>query len=255
MRNITISPGVNVGCRLRVPKLPVVFLHGVAGFSRIFGARYARSWQRVARRHGISLLTPTAHAAAKIDVRANHIAQFLDVHLPHGKFHLIGHSMGGLDARYLVSHLGLAERAVTVATLGTPHRGVVFAAELARWMPRLGEWHDFKSAFADLTEPAMAAFNTDHPDCPQVQYFSWTGRARWWQINPIFWCCARWLEPYGPHDGLVSEASARWGTFLGHVMLNHYGLMGWQFFPLDFAYLWADRLCAWVYDVLAEAEQ
>ena len=39
------------------------------------------------------------------------------------KVHLIGHSQGGLDARYAVSRLGYGSSTFSVTTLGTPHRG------------------------------------------------------------------------------------------------------------------------------------
>jgi len=36
--------------------------------------------------------------------------------------------MGGLDSRHAISlRLGLAERVLTLTTLGTPHRGTAFA--------------------------------------------------------------------------------------------------------------------------------
>lgn len=42
--------------------------------------------------------------------------------------HVIGHSMGGLVARYLVQQAGGADYARTVITLGTPHHGTPTAA-------------------------------------------------------------------------------------------------------------------------------
>lgn len=42
--------------------------------------------------------------------------------------HVIGHSMGGLVARYLVQHVGGGEYTRTVITLGTPHHGTPTAA-------------------------------------------------------------------------------------------------------------------------------
>src|SRR5207245_6473457 len=36
---------------------------------------------------------------------------------------LIAHSMGGLDARYMITHLGMAEHVRSLTTVSTPHRG------------------------------------------------------------------------------------------------------------------------------------
>lgn len=43
------------------------------------------------------------------------------------KVHLVGHSLGGLLARYYVEHLGGADKTHTVVTLGTPHSGTLTA--------------------------------------------------------------------------------------------------------------------------------
>ena len=40
---------------------------------------------------------------------------------------LMGHSMGGLDARYAVSKLGMDRHVAAVVTISTPHRGSPFA--------------------------------------------------------------------------------------------------------------------------------
>ena len=39
------------------------------------------------------------------------------------KIHIIGHSMGGLDARYLISSLGYGDSVASLTTVATPHRG------------------------------------------------------------------------------------------------------------------------------------
>lgn len=39
------------------------------------------------------------------------------------KVHIVGHSQGGLDARYAVSRLGYGPHTLSVTTLSTPHRG------------------------------------------------------------------------------------------------------------------------------------
>ena len=35
--------------------------------------------------------------------------------------------MAGLDARYMISKLGMADKVATLVTIGTPHRGSYFA--------------------------------------------------------------------------------------------------------------------------------
>jgi pimeloyl-ACP methyl ester carboxylesterase len=43
------------------------------------------------------------------------------------RIHVVGHSMGGLIARYYVTRLGGDERVHTLVTLGTPHQGTYTA--------------------------------------------------------------------------------------------------------------------------------
>ena len=47
-----------------------------------------------------------------------------------------GHSMGGLDARYLVSKMDGADFVASITTLVTPHRGGSLANWLLNWFPR-----------------------------------------------------------------------------------------------------------------------
>src|SRR5207249_8887306 len=40
---------------------------------------------------------------------------------------IVAHSMGGLDARYAISQLGLGGRVASLITIGTPHLGTPLA--------------------------------------------------------------------------------------------------------------------------------
>ena len=68
-------------------------------------------------------LSPTGGVAD----RAQQLKDFIDRVSPAEPVHLFAHSMGGLDARYMISCLGMAQRVLTLTTLGTPHRGTAFA--------------------------------------------------------------------------------------------------------------------------------
>jgi triacylglycerol lipase len=107
--------------------------------------------------------------------------------------HIIAHSMGGLDARYLISTLGYASKVKSLTTLSTPHRGSPLAdiglgithdlttsqedAILAIGK-LLGEDTDkdaLNRALVDLSEAQAPAFNAANPDAPGVTYFSYAG--------------------------------------------------------------------------------
>jgi triacylglycerol lipase len=141
--------------------------------------------------------------------------------------------MGGLDARYMLSRLGMGPRALSLTTLGTPHRGTAFAD----WGVRHLEWavRPFLvslgipvQAFYDLTTTACAAFNRDVPDVPGVRYFSVAARHDGHFFQP------EWLLPYrivydaeGANDGVVSVASATYGEGIEVWDGDHLCLANW----------------------------
>lgn len=110
---------------------------------------------------------------------------------------------------------------------------------------------DAKAALAQLTTAGCDAFNAKYPDAPGVSYFSIAGRSsnehgdtecgspteapfveKWdldaGPVNPLLAATAQILagangsEALPPvNDGLVTVASAKWGTFLGCVPADH----------------------------------
>ncbi|NIH85951.1 lipase family alpha/beta hydrolase [Amycolatopsis granulosa] len=66
---------------------------------------------------------------------------------------LVGHSLGGLIARYYVQRLGGHRRAGTVVTVGTPHGGTV-AAWLFSPLPLARQLRPGSDLVAELNQPA-----------------------------------------------------------------------------------------------------
>lgn len=146
------------------------------------------------------------------------------------RLNLIAHSKGGLEARYLISSLGFAERAASLTTICTPHRGSRAASEWLKretvcrvagpalegfWRARGDRDPDFLAAAAALTPEAMERFNAENPDSPLVYYQSWGARLDrpGWDPMDRF---QRWFtRADGVTDGLVSPDSAVWGNYRG----------------------------------------
>src|SRR4051794_11106198 len=110
----------------RGPPLPVVLVHGLFGFDRIGvpGARF--DYFRGIAKH-LGGLGCVAHAvrlppAGSVPGRAKERCAAIAA-LPHARVDVIAHSLGGLDARYALSKLGLDKRVRSLVTIGTPHRG------------------------------------------------------------------------------------------------------------------------------------
>jgi triacylglycerol lipase len=222
-----------------VPTLraPIVLVHGFCGFNEIrLGpwtlVDYFPRIPAVLRAAGNRVLIPCLSPTRGVAERAAQLKEFLDREAPGEAFHFFAHSMGGLDTRYLVSRLGLGRRALSVITLGTPHRGTAFAdwgvSRLARVVrPFLTALGVPTAAFYDLTTAGARKLNEEMPDVAGVRYFSVAGVYRG-AYDP------QWFLPHsivhqleGPNDGVVSVASATWGESLDVWESDHLSLVNW----------------------------
>lgn len=168
------------------PRLPVVLVHGIVGFDRIrLGPFYADYWVGLARdlrRRGITVLNPETRAFASIEERARQLAAQIDA-AGFERVNLVAHSMGGLDARYLITRLGWADRVASLTTVASPHHGS-WSGDLAMgWLLRIDAlsklWTRLGLDRAGIRECSVAyvnrVFNPATPDMPQVRYFSLGG--------------------------------------------------------------------------------
>ncbi len=218
------------------PRHPIVLLHGVAGFDQlpVAGAAYFKGLERVIEAHGLVVFRPKVPAFASVQRRADALATQL-VELSHTtghtRFNLVAHSMGGLDARYAIRHLGLAPHVASLITIGTPHRGtpladlaaVPGAGGIIALLKRIGL--DVE-AFRDLSRERSRAFNQATLDDKTVFYGSVVGRTD--HANPLLRPVHKLLSKSGPSDGLVPVDSQRWGEVLLEVDADHWGEIGWS---------------------------
>jgi triacylglycerol lipase len=237
------------------PKLqaPIVLVHGLLGFERfrLLGwpiAMYFNGIPDALTAAGNSVLIPTLTPTASIAQRAAELKTFLDANAPSGPVHLIAHSMGGLDSRCMISSLGMAERVLTLTTLGTPHRGSSFAdwgtdKVGAGVRPFLDLFGISSDGFYDLRRDGCAAFNAKTPDAEGVRYFSVAG-----SFVPD-WLSSQWMLSYGiiareegPNDGLVSVDSARYGERCDQWEGNHADLVNWPNPDAQLHGQWHDRV-------------
>jgi triacylglycerol lipase len=209
---------------LPIPRLraPIVLVHGLMGFDSLrLGPwvlmDYFRGIPQAFRAAGNRVLVASLSPTGSVAERAEQLKELLDQSAPNEPVHLLAHSMGGLDSRYLISRLGMAHRVLTLTTLGAPHRGTTFAdwgvRRFSRMLQPLFEFANFPyQAFFDLTVARCADFNRLTPDVPGVRYFSVAGDFQLHWLMPEWQIPARILaRGEGPNDGLVSIASASWG--------------------------------------------
>jgi triacylglycerol lipase len=225
-----------------IPKLrtPIVLIHGLLGFGRVrVGtwdvANYFRGVPAALEAAGNRVFVPSLSPTGGIVDRARQLKAFLDREWPHEPVHLFGHSLGGLDSRYLISCLGMADRVLTLTTLGTPHRGTPFADwGLQRLERLLRPVFDFGNvpyrAFYDLTSAHAEEFNARTPDAANVRYFSVAGRIERAVRHPQWALTARILEQTeGANDGVVSVTSATYGERFDEWEADHFDLVNWPY--------------------------
>ncbi|KAJ7596852.1 Alpha/Beta hydrolase protein [Mycena floridula] len=227
-------------------KNPVVFCHGLLGFDSVTIApsiqiSHWRGIREILQANGTEVLITRVPATSSPVERAKVLEEKISEVYPGRSVHLIGHSMGGLDCRYLTTHLtGRKFKVVSVSTIATPHRGSSFASHFLETLgkARLPQFLSLLdllpngggdgTAFEFLTVESMAKFNETTPDVKDVQYFSWGATYDPGFVDTWKWSHGVILEKEGPNDGLVSIESAKWGKYMGTLEdCNHLDLVGW----------------------------
>lgn len=110
---------------------PIILLHGYFHNRSAFLVM-----RRALRRYGFRYVYPMNYKVIghTVEELAAQLGEHVDRVLAETgatRVHLVGHSLGGLVARYYIQDLGGAERVHTCVTLGTPHRGT-YAAWVGR---------------------------------------------------------------------------------------------------------------------------
>ncbi|GEQ67556.1 hypothetical protein JCM33374_g1221 [Metschnikowia sp. JCM 33374] len=155
------------------------------------------------------------------------------------KVNMVGHSMGGLDSRYLISKLQGPDspyRVVSLTTISTPHRG----SEVADFVMSYVEKDQFlqticPKAIPQLTTSFMKEFNETVKNDPKVTYFSYGA-----QMNPnglrlfratyeiLKWEIIKNGSEHVENDGMVSVESSKWGNYVGTLDdVDHLDLINW----------------------------
>jgi triacylglycerol lipase len=206
---------------------PIILHHG------LFGVGSFKGIDRAIADAGYPAFVSTVHPTAGIEKRARQLQQWILSIVPrfHGKRAvLIAHSMGGLDARYMLSHLGMAEHIDSLLTISTPHRGSPYADWCAQHLGRKLRGFEVVRRFGldmdgvlDVTTDRCARFNRETPDVPGVRYFSVSISCPWREL-PAFgipsWYIVQRAD--GDNDGLVSINSARWANHLATWRTDHW---------------------------------
>ncbi|KAK3394881.1 Alpha/Beta hydrolase protein [Podospora didyma] len=232
------------------PKHPIVLAHGLLGFvelklggSYLPSLHYWRGIKEALSARNIEVITASVPPSGSIEQRAAKLAGDIEAQAKGRSVNIVAHSMGGLDARFMVSQLSPKGVDVkSLVTVSTPHHGSAFADFLIDeigpdYLPRLYSlWERTTGwetgAFAQLTTKYMnEEFNPKTPDDPSVRYFSYGAMLRTKPplLSPFRLSHKVVEEKEGPNDGLVSVRSSQWGVYKGTLLgVNHLDLINWS---------------------------
>ena len=222
----------------------LIFVHGILGFRQKFGVEYLRGVAEHFRAQGFAVLVPELDPTRGVEFRGNQLGDQINNGFNSGlldrnqKTHIVAHSMGGLDSRYLLSPVSekqLVAPVRSLTTISTPHQGSPIADLIDKPLDLLPFPHlPFSPAgtpldlalnelgisldgLRDLTTASCQAFSARYTNHPAVAYFSVAGSGRVGFVptasalllfhHYIFASTGR------PNDGLVTVDSASWGTF------------------------------------------
>lgn len=149
---------------------PILLVHGIVDNHTVFAPL-----ERALRRRGFTDLSSFDYGLRTSDVRAT--AQDLAMAVERlvedsgsEKVHVIGHSLGGLIARYYIQRMGGYEYVHTLVTLGTPHQGTALA-RAGSMVPLIRQLRPDSDLIAELNEPAPGCdtrFIAFHSDLDQL---------------------------------------------------------------------------------------
>lgn len=192
------------------PPYPIVFVHGFSGFVKIGPVDHFYAIEEDLKKWGNDVYFPLLPAFNRPQERAIVLAEYVDDVLNKTgakKVHIIAHSQGGIDSRYLVSSMGYSDRVASLTTISSPHRGTPLAdvaenapdnmlnpaGQFLAWLIGVGEsnapdehawknaalskaWNpSIANAIHNLSTTGMAEFNQKNPDPPNFPMFSVAG--------------------------------------------------------------------------------
>ncbi|MBI4517791.1 MAG: triacylglycerol lipase [Deltaproteobacteria bacterium] len=251
------------GCSYTKTNYPIVLAHGMAGFDELFGVyEYWYNIPWALQDGGAKVYVTQVSQFNQTEQRGEQLlAQVKQIIAVSGKakVHLIGHSHGGLDVRYVAAVR--PDLVASVTSVGSPHKGADLANYLrshvsggsftedvlAYFANSLGTVlgllsgssnpQDAVAALDSLTSTGLAAFNAKYPrgvpttacgsgaaSVGGVRYYSWSGTGILTNAldvsDPALGLSSFFYSE--ANDGLVGRCSSHLGTVLrDNYFMNH----------------------------------
>ena len=222
----------------------IILVHGILGFRKIGAIDYFLDVAQHFKAKGYLPFAPQLDPTQGISFRGDQLRRqieqaFISKALdPQQKTHIIAHSMGGLDSRYMLSPANLNRIQIPITsltTIGTPHLGspiadvidnpaallpfphLPFASPMTTLVPFLNALGISENGLRDLRTGSCQAFSAKYVDNPNVRYFSCAGSGRLGLTATagVFMIFHHYISGTTgeSNDGLVAVSSAKWGVF------------------------------------------
>ena len=213
-------------------KYPIILAHGIA----IRDTKPIRAFGKIEKRlseAGHTVYTANTDAFGSIENNADQLKSYiLRVIEETGceKVNIIAHSKGGLDARYMISELGMSEKVASLTTLCTPHKGSAVATKiwsLPRWIKSCLAFFintfyriigDEKPDSLRVCEQLKSCENEENAEafgdvyCQSYSTVLKKGRDCLLLAVPMKMCANAGEEE---NDGVVSSESSKFGNYKG----------------------------------------
>lgn len=213
---------------------PILMVHGM-GFRDRRRLCYWGRIPKVLEENGARVFFGGQDSSGSVESNAEQLKPRLEAVLAETgaeKVNIIAHSKGGLEARYLISSMGLGDRVASLTTLSTPHNGSLTVDKLMKipapavklgckaadlWFRLAGDKNPDTYSAVDMFRTSSAdSFNAANPDDPRVYYQSFG-----FVMNGFFsdiTMCIPWLAVHaveGENDGLLAPRAVKWTNFGG----------------------------------------
>ena len=207
------------------PFMNIVLVPGLFGFDRFGPLEYFNGVASYLEQTfpGLQVKAATTNPLGTVANRADILAQQIGALFGSEEVHLVAHSMGGLDSRFLVSHNPeVAAQVKTLVTIATPHAGSPVATLLDRGNPLnalpglensfLDQLRNNLNAINDLSAQGAALLNQQCPDVPRIRYLEIAGTGRDEAMPTSLLLAPTYLyvrARVGVNDGVVPLSSAQ----------------------------------------------
>ena len=233
----------NMSCNT---KYPIILVHGIAYRDDVKLLPY---WSKIPEKieefGGEVFLSNTNAFNSHIDnavILKSRINEILELNGAE-KVNIIAHSKGGLESRYMISKLRMADKVASLTTMASPHRGsyiadtILISLEKREMLNNFNSFLQFYARFIgdinpkpilatkNLTVAYMKHFNKSVIDSEKVYYQSYGGIiSDDYPLKYLRLSHKILKEKDGKNDSQVSETSCKWGNFRGFVEADDFGI-------------------------------